>query len=59
VATVALAGPGRYSIDALLGITLPEPWTLIVMTVFTVGGVAFALVTRTPQEAAAKSPQAT
>src|SRR5690348_10103590 len=33
IATIALAGPGAYSLDALLGIHLPEPWTLIVGTV--------------------------
>jgi putative oxidoreductase len=59
VAAVALAGPGRYSLDNVLGIHLPEPWTLIVMTVLTIGGVAFALLTRSPQEAAAQTPQTT
>jgi len=29
------------------------------MTVLTVGGVAFALITRTPQESTAKTPQTT
>jgi putative oxidoreductase len=58
-AAVALAGPGRYSLDTLLAIRLPEPWTLIVMTILTIGGVATALVTRVPQEAAAPKPQTT
>jgi hypothetical protein len=56
---VAVAGPGRYSLDALFGIQLPEPWTLIVMTVLTLGGVAVALLTRTPAEATVKKPQTT
>jgi putative oxidoreductase len=59
VAAVAVAGPGRYSLDALFGIQLPEPWTLIVMTVLTLGGVAVALLTRTPAEATVKNPQTT
>jgi putative oxidoreductase len=58
-AAVAVAGPGRYSLDSLLGIQLPEPWTLIVMTILTVGGVATALLTRTPREATSAKPQTT
>jgi putative oxidoreductase len=49
-AAVAIAGPGTYSLDSALGIHLPEPWLLIIGTVATVAGVAFALGTRAPAE---------
>ena len=45
-ATVAIAGPGAYSLDGLLGIHLPEPLTLVVGTVATIAGVAVSLGTR-------------
>jgi putative oxidoreductase len=45
-AAVALMGPGAYSMDAVLGIHLPEPLTLVVGTVATVAGVAVAVGTR-------------
>src|SRR4029077_21230607 len=48
VAAVALAGPGAYSLDAALGIHLPEPATLIVGTVLLLVGVGVALGTRAP-----------
>lgn len=51
VAAIALAGPGAISLDALLGIRLPEPITLIVMTILTLAGVAMALLTRSPAPA--------
>lgn len=51
VAAIALAGPGAISLDALLGIRLPEPITLIVMTIMTLAGVATALLTRSPAPA--------
>ncbi|HVH64378.1 MAG TPA: DoxX family protein [Candidatus Dormibacteraeota bacterium] len=51
VAAIALAGPGAYSLDAVLGIRFPEPVTLIVMTVLTILGVGTALLTRTPAPA--------
>ncbi len=43
---LALTGPGAYSIDALLGIRLPEPITIVVLAIATVAGVAVALGTR-------------
>lgn len=43
---VALAGPGRYSLDSLLGIGLPEPAFGVVLAVLTLLGVAAAFLTR-------------
>jgi putative oxidoreductase len=50
VAAVALAltGPGAYSLDASLGIALPEPATLIISLVLAIGGAVVALTTRAP-----------
>jgi putative oxidoreductase len=48
IAAIALAGPGTYSLDAVFGIHLPEPLTLIAGTILTVLGVGVALGTRTP-----------
>lgn len=59
VAAVALIGPGPISLDAALGIHLPEPATLIVMTVLTLVGVGGALYTRAPEPAAEAKPQTT
>ena len=59
VAALALIGPGAISLDALLGIRLPEPVTLIVGTVLLIAGVATALLTRTPEAAAETKPQTT
>jgi len=55
LAVVALAtvvsGPGAYSLDALLGLTLPEPLTSLGGLVLVVIGVALAFGTRTPATA--------
>jgi putative oxidoreductase len=59
VYAVALTGPGAYSLDAALGIHLPEPATLIAGTVAVIAGVAVTLVTRKPLHAAETKPQAT
>lgn len=59
VAAVALIGPGPISIDAALRIQLPEPATLVAMTVLTLLGVGSALVTRTPVTAQETKPQTT
>jgi putative oxidoreductase len=59
VAAVALIGPGAYSLDSALGIHLPEPGSLIVMTVLTILGVGSALVTRTPEPAPETKAQTT
>src|SRR5205823_3957070 len=42
-AAVAIAGPGAYSLDTVLGIHLPEPVLLIVGTLATIAGVGVAL----------------
>lgn len=59
VAAVALIGPGAISLDQLLRIHMPEPATIIVMAVLTLGGVATALYTRTPAPVTDPKPQAT
>ena len=59
VAAIALAGPGAYSLDAVLGIRFPEPITLVVGTILLLIGVAVALGTRAPEQAAEKRPQVT
>ena len=59
VAAVALAGPGPVSLDATLRLHLPEPATLIVLTVLTLLGVGTVLGTRAPEAAAQPKPQAT
>ena len=59
IAAIALAGPGAYSLDALLRIHLPDPVTLIVGTVLTLVGVGVALGTRGPVPAPETKPQVT
>jgi putative oxidoreductase len=44
----ALLGPGAYSLDALFGISLPMPATLVGGLVLVLIGVAVALLTRAP-----------
>jgi putative oxidoreductase len=56
---LAIAGPGKYSLDGLFGIAFPEPVTFIVLAILTIIGVAIALVTRTPRETTASQPQTT
>lgn len=58
-AAVALTGPGAYSLDGALRIHLPEPVTLIVMTVLLIIGVAATLGTRAPEQAAETKAQKT
>ncbi len=53
--TVAISGPGAWSLDAALGISLPMPETLIVTLVLAIGGVIAALATRAPAESEAGS----
>jgi putative oxidoreductase len=55
-ATVAIAGPGPYSLDSALGVRLPEPVILIVGTLATIAGVAVAVGTRGPAEATKPQP---
>jgi putative oxidoreductase len=49
----AIAGPGRYALDAWLGINLPEPVTGLVLAALTLIGVAIAFATRRREPAAA------
>ncbi len=58
-AAVALTGPGAYSLDSALGIHLPEPVTLIVMSVLVIIGVVATLGARAPERAAETKPQTT
>jgi putative oxidoreductase len=51
IAALALAGPGNASLDAALRINLPEPTTLVVLTIAVIAGVAAALGSRKPAEA--------
>ena len=55
-AAVAIAGPGAYSLDTVLGIHLPEPVLLIVGTLATIAGVGVALGTRAPAQATKPQP---
>lgn len=48
---IAVAGPGVYSLDTVLGLALPEPLTVIVALVLAVVGVGVALATRAPAPA--------
>lgn len=59
VAALALTGPGAVSLDAILGLRIPEPLSLIVLTVLLIAGVAAALLTRAPQPAVEVKPQTT
>ena len=58
-ASLALTGPGTYSIDQALGVHLPEPLTLIVGTIALIAAVSATLGTRAPQPTAETKPQAT
>ncbi len=58
-AALAITGPGAYSLDSLLGLHLPEPWTLIVGVAGLAVTVAVALGTRTPKPVEQRSPQVT
>lgn len=46
---IALAGPGRLSVDGALGIRLPR-WAVALTAAGVLGGTAFALATRAPEE---------
>lgn len=45
---IGLTGPGRWSMDSLLHLALPEPLALVTGLVVVAFGVAMALVTRLP-----------
>jgi len=55
--TLALAGPGRYSLDALFGVALLEPRTLVTAAIVAALGVAGVIAIRKPQSAAGASQQ--
>ena len=59
IAAIALTGPGAYSLDAALGVRLPEPATLLVGTALVLIGVGVALGTRAPVPATESKPQVT
>jgi putative oxidoreductase len=56
-ASLAITGPGAYSLDNALRIHLPEPVTLLVGAILLIAGVTLTLVSRSPQ--AAHKPQTT
>jgi len=49
---VGLAGPGRFSLDAVLRLRLPEPWTYIAALAATAVTVAYASSRSAPASAA-------
>lgn len=49
---VLLAGPGRWSVDAALGIHYPQPAVQIIVAVVVIVGVALGYLSRRPAEAA-------
>jgi len=53
---IALGGPGRYSLDAILGIALPAPATFLVGLALVLFGVVAALAMRAPAAAEASQP---
>lgn len=46
---IGLIGAGRFSVDAILGLRLPEPWTYIVVLALTALTVLIAVTRRAPQ----------
>ena len=57
-ASLALSGPGAYSLDALLGIALPTPATLVAGLALVLIGTVVALATRAPEASEATAPGA-
>ncbi len=55
---VAVSGPGKYSLDAWLGLALPAPLTLVAGLVLVVAGTILALATRLPEHVAQDAAQA-
>ncbi|HEY6874876.1 MAG TPA: DoxX family protein [Candidatus Dormibacteraeota bacterium] len=51
VAALALIGPGSASLDSALGIRLPEPITLVLLTIAVIVGAGAALLSRAPAAA--------
>ena len=54
---IGLIGPGRYSLDALVGISLPSPAVFLYGLVIVLIGVGVTLLTRAPAPATASAPQ--
>lgn len=52
----ALAGPGRYSLDSVLGLALPEPLSFLVGLLLVVVGVVVAVMRREPVASETASP---
>lgn len=52
--TVALAGPGAWSLDAIFDISLPMPMTIIAGLILAIAGVGASLVSRAPAEPEAR-----
>ncbi len=48
VTAIALAGPGRYSLDQAIGFHLPEPISVIVGAIAVIAGVVVTLASREP-----------
>lgn len=49
---LGLIGPGAFSLDAMFGLSFPQPWTLLIGLIAVIVGVAVALTTRSrPQTA--------
>ncbi len=47
---IGLVGPGRCSLDRVLGIRLPEPWTYIVVLALTALFVGYAVTRQAPRK---------
>jgi putative oxidoreductase len=45
---IGLAGPGRFSVDAAIGLRLPEPWTYVVVLALTALTVLYAVTRPAP-----------
>jgi putative oxidoreductase len=57
--TLAITGPGAYSLDNWFGLALPAPATFIVGLVLVLAGVGLALATREPLPQASEQPDRT
>ncbi|MDQ6774285.1 MAG: DoxX family protein [Candidatus Dormibacteraeota bacterium] len=56
-AALALSGPGRYSLDHLVGLRLPEPALGLALLVLTLAGVAVAMLTRRAEAVPARAAE--
>ncbi len=53
---LSLTGPGRLSLDALLGLSVPEPWTWLLFAAGGAAGVAATVVARQRQPQSDAAP---